>query len=177
MNATDMHLTQVHLTQDHLTEAQLDDHLIGDLAAAPAAHLAACPHCSARVAEAAAPVASFQAVSLAWGERVSATAPMPSLPSHRAVWEHRLIAAMALALCAAGVGLSGAATRFAHLRPEAAPAAMTESAAAPSPAQLNQDNQLLNTIDRELAASESPASLGLVSAAAPRRAVHPAYQD
>jgi hypothetical protein len=173
MNAHDMHLTQNHLTDD-----QLDDHLIGDLAAEPAAHLAACQLCSARVAKAAAPMSSFQSVSLAWSERTSATAPMPSLPSYRAVWEHRLIAAMALALCAAGIGLSGAVHRFAPVRPEAAPATMTESAAAPSTEQLSQDNQLLNTIDHELAAaSESPASLGLVSAAAPRRAVNPAYQD
>jgi hypothetical protein len=173
MNAPDMHLTQNHLTDD-----QLDDHLIGDLAAAPAAHLAACELCSARVAAAFAPVASFQSVSLAWSERTSATAPMPSVPSYSAVWQHRLIASMALAICAAAVGLSGAAHRFAPTRPEAAPAAMTESAAAPSTEQLNQDNQLLNTIDHELTAtSESPASLGLVSAAAPQRRVSPAYQD
>jgi hypothetical protein len=86
----------------HLTEDQLDDHLIGDLAAPAAAHLAACQLCSARVAAVASPIASFQSVSLAWSERVSAAAPMPELPSSRTLLERRLAWSFAVAACAVG---------------------------------------------------------------------------
>ncbi len=59
----------------HLTEEQIDDVLLGELASAPATHLAGCDACQARVALAEAPIASFKAVSLAWSERHSATLP------------------------------------------------------------------------------------------------------
>lgn len=169
----------------HLTEDQLDDHLIGDLAAAPAAHLAACPLCADRVANALAPIDSFQAASLAWGERRSATAPVPSLPSPAMLWERRLAWSMAVATCAVGLGLINATHSLAGFStPSAAAPAYTQTAsqttaAEPTAAQLSSDNQLLNTIDRELAAStDSPAALGLVSVSAPRsRTSSRAFQD
>jgi hypothetical protein len=63
------------LRDTHLTEDQIDDALIGDLNAASAAHLKACANCSARLAAAEMPLASFKSVSLAWSERHSATMP------------------------------------------------------------------------------------------------------
>jgi len=172
----------------HLTDDQLDDHLIGDLAAAPAAHLAACAHCTARAAGALAPIASFQSVSLAWGERRSATAPVPAPPSAAMLWERRLAWSMATATCAVGLGLINATHSLAGFStPSAAAPAYTQTAsqtsyqtaAEPTAAQLSSDNQLLNTIDRELAAStDSPAALGLVSVSAPRsRTSSRALQD
>jgi hypothetical protein len=152
----------------HLTEDQLDDHLIGDLAAAPAAHLAACAHCSARVAEAADPLNSFRAVSLAWGERQSATSPIPSVAGLGPAWERRLVWSLILAACAVGLGLANAT----HRAPSPSTAATTAVAVqpvSPSADQLSNDNQLLNTIDSELSASsETPAALGLVSMNATR---------
>jgi len=161
----------------HLTEDQLDDHLIGDLAAPAAAHLAACALCTARVAEAASPIASFQSVSLAWSERLSATAPIPSPSASRALLERRLVWSMAIALCAAGLSLTGISHRSAAPVPTVAASTRT---AAPTAAELSRDNQLLRTIDSELDASaESPAALGLapVSTTTRARAANTAYQD
>jgi hypothetical protein len=66
----------------HLTEDQIDEALLGDLNASPAAHLKSCAVCTARLAAAEMPLASFKAVSLAWSERHSATMPavMPLRP-------------------------------------------------------------------------------------------------
>jgi hypothetical protein len=166
----------LHLTPSHLTEDQLDDHLIGDLAAPAAAHLAACALCTARVAEATSPLASFQAVSLAWSERVSATAPMPELRSSHAFMERRLVWSMAIAACAVGLGISSVSHRLATPAPSATVASRP---VAPTPDQISSDNQLLRTIDRELdATAESPAALGLVPVGAARnRTANAAYQD
>jgi hypothetical protein len=158
----------------HLTEEQLDDHLIGDLAAAPAAHLAACPLCTARVADAGQPMAGVGSVSLAWAERVSATAPMPSMPAARTVWERRLSWSMAVATCAVAIGVTTANFRFTAFDRAAASSTVAQSAdgfvSAPSTAQISSDNQLLKTIDFELAdSSESPAALGLISTGSPAR--------
>jgi len=172
-----------HLSEDqaagHLSEDQLDDCLIGDLAAAPAAHLAACPLCRQRVAEAGRPLASFGAVSLAWAERVSATSPVPSIAAARTAWERRLSWSMALATCAVAMGIITAGYGFAGLGfaglggaaagPGLAQSASSASVAGPSTEQVSNDNRLLRTIDLELAASESPAALGLVSSQATTR--------
>jgi hypothetical protein len=166
----------------HLTEDQLDDHLIGDLAAPAAAHLAACQLCSARVAAVASPIASFQSVSLAWSERVSAAAPMPELPSSRTLLERRLAWSFAVAACAVGLGLTGLRLpgndhRIAAPAP-AATAAIATHAATPTAAQLSSDNQLLRNIDRELDASAETPDLGLVPVRATARTrSNPAYQD
>jgi hypothetical protein len=161
----------------HLTEDQLDDHLIGDLAAPAAAHLAACQLCSARVAAVAAPIASFQSVSLAWSERVSAAAPMPELPSARTLLERRLAWSFAIATCAVGLGLTGINHKISAPAP-AATAAIATHAATPTAAQLSSDNQLLRNIDRELDASAETPDLGLVPVRATARTrSNPAYQD
>ncbi|SEF93801.1 hypothetical protein SAMN05421819_1419 [Bryocella elongata] len=60
----------------HLSDAQLDAVLIEGASPAAAAHLADCHPCAARLDAVAQPVASFQAVSLAWSERRSATLPL-----------------------------------------------------------------------------------------------------
>jgi len=64
----------------HLTDEQIDDLLIGSLEAAEAAqmreHAAGCEACTARLAELEAPIASFNAVTVAWSERRSATLPV-----------------------------------------------------------------------------------------------------
>jgi anti-sigma factor RsiW len=154
----------------HLTEDQLDDHLMGELDGAPAAHLAACSHCTARVAEFDAPLASFRAVTMAWSERQSATAPIPTVAAAaRSVWERRLAWSLAAATCAI-LGVAGANHRVSLSAPAPQPV-LSQEAAAPSADQLSSDNRLLNSIDRELNASnESPDALGLVpvSSAQPR---------
>jgi hypothetical protein len=152
----------------HLTEDQMDDHLIGDLGAAPAAHLAACSLCMARVAQADAPLASFRAVTLAWSERQSATAPMPTVAAARSVWERRLAWSLAVATCAV-VGLAHANHRASVSAPAPQPV-LSQEAVAPSADQLSSDNRLLNSIDRELSASnESSDALGLVPVSSSQR--------
>ena len=164
-----------------LTEDQLDDHLIGDLAPAAAAHLAACEHCQARVAAAEQPMVSFREVSLAWAERQSATMPtrpvVRSQASHRLAWVSAVTAALA-------VGIAIPVVRERLTTPASAPRAEAPALAAvghtgmssvtpvaATPEQIDRDNQMLEAIERELdAPADSPAVYGLVPAAGHSRA-------
>jgi len=60
----------------HLSDDQLDAVLIEGASPAAATHLADCNPCTVRLDAVAQPVASFQAVTLAWSERRSATLPL-----------------------------------------------------------------------------------------------------
>jgi hypothetical protein len=174
----------------HLTPDQIDDHLIGDLAPAPAAHLAACTLCTERVAAAASPIANFQQVSTAWSERRSATFPIPVPTLQRTVWQRHMAWATASLSLAFGLAFINATHQFSFAatqptptpavsaqlapmpQPGVSPVAFTQTAsiaprAAQSAAQLSADNHLLRAIDASLDPStDSPATLGLTSAAA-----------
>jgi len=176
----------VNSTQ-HLTEDQIDDVLIGDLAAEPAAHLAGCDPCQERVAAAQAPIANFKAVSHAWSERRSATLPS-AVPQHRssswqryATWAATATAVLVVALVvpmsrheshttpATPVATTSAAvTNSTPTMPvvvAAQPQIRTVAAARstvqrPSEEQIARDNQMLQAIDMELDASvQSPADV------------------
>jgi hypothetical protein len=168
----------------HLTEDQIDDYLIGSLPAEATLHLAACSRCMERTMAAGRSIEGFRAVSLAWSERLSATLPMPAQPVHRPFYEPRLVWSIGTAVCALLIGL-GSFTHRAASAPDAAMNGSTSVAASrpsatPSADQLSSDNQLLNTIDRELNASaESPAALGLTTVSAHLRShsSESAFQD
>ena len=96
----------------HLTPDQIDDLLIGDLAATPAAHLAACTLCAERVAAARSPIASFQQVSTAWSERRSATLPIPLASPQRPVWQRYTSWATASLTLAFGMAFINASHQF-----------------------------------------------------------------
>jgi hypothetical protein len=175
------------LSADHLSLDQIDDHLIGDLAAAPTAHLAACSLCASRVAAAAAPFASFQRVTTAWGDRHSATLPVPIVSRQRPLWQRHLGWATACLSLAVGIALTNTSQGWFALgtrepQPATQQAAqqvstqqvseqqvseqqVSEAASfAPSPhaAQISADNQMLHDIDTALDTSaETPAALGL----------------
>jgi hypothetical protein len=120
-----------HLTADHLTADQIDDHLIGDLAPAPAAHLAACDLCAQRVATAASPLADFHSVSTAWSERRSATLPMPLPTPQRPVWQRYTSWATASLTLAFGMAFINATHQFSlrTVTPQPVPTARSLSAA------------------------------------------------
>jgi hypothetical protein len=183
----------------HLTPDQIDDHLIGDLAAAPAAHLAACTLCAERVAAARSPIASFQQVSTAWSERRSATLPIP-IPARQApVWQRHMAWATATLSMALGFAFINATHQFSILntqepapiastsaqstpvqQPVITPQAPETASIAPSPraARISADNHMLRSIDASLDPStDSPAALGLMPAAAPNPGPSPAIQD
>jgi hypothetical protein len=183
------HSAEGHLMEDHLSDDQIDDHLIGDLAAAPAAHLAACTECTVRVAAAGLPIANFDSVTLAWSERRSATLPIPSLSTQKPVWQRHMgwvTASFALAIGFAfinvsheiNVGTASLQSAPQYYEPAATPASaqprpaliQTASvAAAPAPAQISTDNQMLKAVDDELQSpSEDPSELGLEPAHASR---------
>jgi hypothetical protein len=162
----------------HLSDSQIDDQLIGDLAARPAAHLAACPICTDRVAAAASPLDSFQSVTMAWSERRAATLPISDFTRQQPFWQRHMAWAAACFVFAIGIALTNAGhqvvIRTAELQPmqqdstqQAAPssAVLTETAsatAAPREAQMFADNQLLKAIDDDLDTSaDSPATLGI----------------
>jgi len=166
---------------DHLTADQIDDHLIGDLAAAPAAHLAACPLCADRVAAVANPIASFQHVATAWSERRSATLPIPVPTQQQPLWQRHMAWASACLTLAVGVALINASHQFSiqtaapSLAAEAVPvpqaiappktAALTETASvAPSArtTQIAADNHMLRDVNTAFDPfAENPAALGL----------------
>jgi len=166
----------------HLTPDQIDDHLIGDLAPTAAAHLAACSVCAQRVAAEASPIATFQQVSTAWSERRSATLPIPIPTVQRPVWQRHMAWASASLSLAFGIAFINATHQFSFdTTPQATPAAarlapvqppavspLTPSTApAPRATQISADNHMLRAIDASLdPSSDSPAALGLTSAAA-----------
>ncbi len=92
----------------HLTPHQIEDYLIGDLAAAPAAHLATCSECAERVLAARSPLESFRLVATAWSERRSATLPAPAAISQQSRWQLRASWATACLTLAVGIALSNA---------------------------------------------------------------------
>jgi hypothetical protein len=184
--------TQSAALLEHLSDDQIDDHLIGDLASEPSAHLAECAHCCERVALAAAPIASFDSVTMAWSERRSATLPIPDLSAQRPLWQRHMTSAMACFTFVLGVALINAdhqiASKTAQLQPAhqnstfqaAVPAPVpTETASvtlapqfAPPDAQISTDNQMLKAVDDEIQPSlDSPSALGLepVRSSAPQR--------
>jgi hypothetical protein len=190
------------LTLHHLTPDQIDDHLIGDLAAVPAAHLAACTLCAERVATARSPISSFQSVSTAWSERRSATLPIPVPAQQAPVWQRHMAWATATLSMALGFAFINATHQFSILntpqptpiastsarltpvqQPVIAPqaSALTETASiAPSPraARISADNHMLRSIDASLDPStDSPAALGLMPAAAPNPGPLASIQD
>ena len=198
------HLTAGHLTADHLTDDQIDDQLIGDLAPAPAAHLAACSLCADRVATAASPIADFQNVSTAWSERRSATLPIPVPVQQRPIWQRHMAWATASLSLAFGIAVINASHQFSlqTSAPQPAPVqtaqsfaapqtiapqtiaaqpALTETAsiaAAPRATQIAADNHMLRAIDASFdSSSDSPAALGLIPAAAPSAGPPASIQD
>lgn len=126
----------------HLSDDQIDDYLIGDLAPAPAAHLATCSLCAARIAAAASSIDSLQALSTAWSERRSATLPIPVPTPPRPLWQPHPAWATACLALALGIALTSA-SREASLRASvsftppalpslSAPSATADSASLPS---------------------------------------------
>jgi hypothetical protein len=170
----------------HLSDDQIDDHLIGDLAAEPTAHLADCADCTLRVTQAAAPIASFDNVSMAWSERRSATLPLPGVAAQRPLWQRHMNSAMAGFTFVLGIALINADHQFApNVDLQPAPHNSTLQAVAPAPAltgtarvtvppaaaQVSADNQMLQAVDAETQPSaDTPSALGLepVSNTAPR---------
>jgi hypothetical protein len=181
----------------HLTADQIDDHLIGDLAPAPAAHLAACSLCAEHVATAASPIASFREVSTAWSERRSATLPIPVLTQQRPIWQRHAAWATASLTLAFGIAFINATQQFSlqTAAPQPAPTqtasspvpqqtiapALAEAAnIAPSPraTQIAADNHMLRAIDASFDPSaDSPAAFGLTPAAAPSNQPPTSIQD
>jgi len=167
----------------HLTDDQIDDLLIGDSASGSLAHLESCSDCAARLAAAHEPLSSFNAASLAWGERRSATLPLQLQPKPAGLFNGGRVrlAVGALGTAAAAVFAlalalpmlhHGSATETAHQANPQAASAQTEAVAVadtlPAVAatqsqtpedQISRDNRLLQAIDRELATSETPADL------------------
>ncbi len=184
------HLAADPLTPDHLTDDQIDDHLIGDLAPAPAAHLAACTACTERVATAASPMANFQSVSTAWSERRSATLPIPVVSQQRPIWQRYTSWATASLTLAFGMAFLNATHQFSirtvttqpvptaqspvvqtiapHIIASPAPALTETASIGPTPhtTQISADNHMLRAIDASFDPSaDSPAALGLMPAA------------
>jgi hypothetical protein len=181
----------------HLSEDQIDDHLIGDLNVAAAAHLAGCEACAQRVARAEKPLENFRDVTMAWSERRSATMPMPSAPVQELVWQRRTGWAMASFVLVVGFAAGGAGRALFTMSTQTADAsATTPDSASPrvaapavvaveagydvSPQRVSEDNRMLKAIDQQLdATADTPAALGLepVSEQTGKQQAQPALED
>jgi hypothetical protein len=194
---------RVFLMGAHLTDEQIDAELLGDLGEQPAEHLAACAECTERVTQAAVPLASFRATTMAWSERRSATMPMPAVEAQGQVWQRRMGWVMASFVLVAGIVLvnnrhnemtASVQEAQASAPQDAVPVAPVKMASA-APARLATtavaqtapvaadndrfaaDNTMLKAVDVELNASvDSPALLGLEAASVDDQSDHAAAQ-
>jgi hypothetical protein len=158
------HLSESRV-EGHLSESQINDHLIGDLAPAAASHLASCELCDSRVAQAKAPLAGFDSVTLAWSERRSATLPMQRFASlelslyQRLAWGASMAAALTVGIAIPVANNQARQEADAAVYEIATAAVLTAPA---SQAQISNDNRMLQAIDNELNASaDTPQTLGL----------------
>jgi hypothetical protein len=171
------------MTPVHLTEDEIDDLLIGQPATGSMDHVESCRDCAARLTAARQPLVSFNAVSLAWGQRRSATLPLqlPQKPASLFTGGRLRLASGALGTAVAAVfALALALPRLHHGSapqtaqqaipqpvPEQTTAVVAHGTAATAASvqsetpedQIARDNRLLQAIDRELATSETPADL------------------
>lgn len=143
------------MTTSHLTDEQFSDFLADDSASQEAiAHLDACEHCRAELAELREAMGSFNEASLAWAQ---VEAPRRIQPP--TIWQirRRTLPAWGLAvatmMAVAAVGIH----RELDLRGQAAQAVNTAEVTEPSTGELAQDNRLLMSIDQELNYQVQPA--------------------
>lgn len=165
----------LHPTGPHLTESQIDDCIIGDLAPAPAAHLAACPLCADRVNAAASPFTSFQAVGATWSERLSATLPAPVPAPQKSGWQRHLVLAAPCFVLIFGLTV----IRATYVNNTDASATQS-SADSSRQSRVSEDNQMLEAIEADVNANaDSPADLGLrpVSASPPSSSTPSSVRD
>lgn len=157
--------------ESHLTESQIDDYIIGDLAPAPAAHLAICPLCADRVSVAASPFTSFQALGTTWSERLSAALPAPTPAPQKPLWQRHIV--LAAPCCVLVLGLT--VLHSTYVNNAASRAAQTSTAADTAAdtsrqSRVSADDQMLDAIEADVNSdADSPADLGLrpVSATPP----------
>lgn len=148
--------------QPHLSETQIDDCIIGDLAPAAAAHLAACPLCAERAAAAADPFASFHTLSTTWSERLSAVLPAPVPSPQKPLWQRHL--ALAAPFFVLVIGITVVHSAYVNNAAQTAQANTTADTAAIASRQsrVSADDRMLDAIETDLAPdSDSPADLGL----------------
>ncbi|HEY4358460.1 MAG TPA: hypothetical protein VGN16_22120 [Acidobacteriaceae bacterium] len=143
------------MTTSHLTDEQFSDFLADDSASQEAiAHLDACEHCRAELAELHSAMGSFNEISLAWAE-VEAPRRIQS-PTSWQIRRRTLPAwglAVATMMAVAAIGIH----RELDLRSPAVPTVSTAEVTAPSSGELAQDNRLLMSIDQELSYQVQPA--------------------
>ena len=185
------HLPEAHLTEAQLDDVLIGDVLVGAEAQLVQHHLDCCPACAARVAELQAAVNEFCSVSLAWSERESSVLPLRppvtetglepattsaksfverlgacffAQQSWRSSWRSGRMAASALTVgLAFTLGLHGWTTHRVTTRPAAStPAELAQREAEEHELQVARDNEVLESIDRDLSASAaSPIAFGL----------------
>jgi hypothetical protein len=164
----------------HLSDSQIDDHLIGDSSPEIQSHLDSCELCAARLHSSLAPIASFETASLAWGERRSATMPMQRFALRELSWHQRLAwsASMAAAI-AVGFAVPMATHQARMDRDQAFVPSTTVASTVQPEEQIAHDNQMLQAIDDQFAASQdAPAALGLVAvSSSSTRSANSSLQD
>jgi hypothetical protein len=140
------------MTFSHLTDDQLAEHLAGDASKATEEHLSACAACRAESTRMRAALRVFNQASMEWTEhRPRVHRPAPTWRP-AAVWAAVCVVVLAVVL------LAGLMHRPSQLRIAASPGADSNTA------ELQQDNELLSAIDKELDSTDlSPQKMYAVS--------------
>jgi hypothetical protein len=152
-------MISVQHNSEHLSEEALDDVLIGLGSEEAEAHLAACGHCSDTLRQFQAKMGSFNQASLAWSE----TRPVPEAMSEAVARLNAkprgVITTLSWAVAVALVAALGFQIWTYEFRRPSTPPVASVSPSVDSDMQIAQDNQLLQSVNAALSASDVlPAS-------------------
>ena len=156
-------MISVQHDSEHLSEEALDDVLIGLGSAEAEAHLAACSRCSDTLRQFQAKMGSFNQASLAWSEARPVPEAMSKAVARLNAKPRGVIAPLSWAMAVVVVAALGFQIWTYELhRPSTAPVASVSQPndlEVQSEVQIAQDNQLLQSVNAALSASDVlPAS-------------------
>ena len=136
----------------HLTDEQLTDYLSGTSLPAIDDHVAACGVCRKEIASMRASFQVFDHASMEWSERMqNAAGSKPGVRRAAPSWNWAAVWAVACVAVIVAVLLFGVLRRPAETSPSVGvSSAATAGSSDSDTAELNQDNQLLAAIDKEL---------------------------
>jgi anti-sigma factor RsiW len=152
-------MISVQHDSEHLSEEALDDLLIGLGSVEAEAHLAACSRCSDTLRQFQAKMGNFNQASLAWSEDRPVPQAMRKAIARLNAKPHGAIAPLRWAVAVAVVAALGFQIWTYEFQRRSTPPVASVSPSVDSEVQIAQDNQLLQSVNAALKASDVlPAS-------------------
>jgi len=152
-------MISVQHDSEHLSEEALDDVLIGLGSAEAEAHLVACSRCSDTLRQFQAKMEGFNQASLAWSEARPVPEAMSKAVARLNAKQRGVITTLSWAVAVAVVAALGFQIWNYEVRQHSTPPVASVSPSVDSEVQIAQDNQLLQSVNAALSASDVlPAS-------------------